>query len=175
MAARSDNAVEDVIQPHLEAVPASSLEEVVPYRQHLQSYLDGLDDLKELPLWVSHYDFNEVNVLIDKDRAVTGLIDWELSPPPPPAPPLGANFGRIHTIAGEYTGAVFDRMPADVRRAVEKKIGLVQDAVMLVTLLEAFYFGNGTAGAGDISVKSLPKFLTHRIPLVRGDEPPYGD
>jgi RIO-like serine/threonine protein kinase len=32
-------------------------------------------------LWVAHYDLNEVNVLIDEDCNVTGLVDWELSTP----------------------------------------------------------------------------------------------
>jgi hypothetical protein len=33
-----------------------------------------LEQLKELPLWVAHYDLNEVNVLIDEDCNVTGLV-----------------------------------------------------------------------------------------------------
>jgi hypothetical protein len=35
-----------------------------------------------------------------RGRSVTGLIDWELSTPKP----FGVDFGRIHTLAGEFTG-----------------------------------------------------------------------
>ncbi|KAJ5105446.1 hypothetical protein NUU61_002793 [Penicillium alfredii] len=42
----------------------------------LQGFLGKQDELKRLPLWVAHYDLNQVNVLIDDDCNVTGLIDW---------------------------------------------------------------------------------------------------
>jgi hypothetical protein len=28
-------------------------------------------------------------------------------------------------------------------------------------------------GCSQIALKALPKFLTYRIPFIRGDEPPY--
>lgn len=138
-------------------------------------------------MWVAHYDLSEVNALIDEDCQVTGLIDWELSAPRP----FGVGFGRIHSIAGEYTGgefwmpdefevaerafwnALFDGMPADTRGLSEKRIGLVQDAVILGTLLDCFIFEIKEVICGEISLKALPKFLTYRIPFIRGDEAPY--
>ena len=66
-----------------------------------------------------------MNVLIDEDCNITGLIDWELSTPVP----FGVCFNRIHTFAGEYfegefcvpdefedaeralSDVLFDRMP----------------------------------------------------------------
>ena len=91
------------MRPHLEAVLASGLEEVGPYRGLLEGFLGRLGELGRLPLWVAHYDLNEVNVLINEECEVTGLIDWELSAPRP----FGVGFGRVHTIAGEYTGGEF--------------------------------------------------------------------
>ncbi|OQE29243.1 hypothetical protein PENFLA_c004G09490 [Penicillium flavigenum] len=88
-----------------------------------------------LPLWVAHYDLNQVNALIDEECNITGLIDWELSIPLP----FGVGFGRIHTYAGEYTGGEFwvpdefedaerafwnellDGMPAETRDKLETK------------------------------------------------------
>lgn len=145
--------------------------------------------MKGLPLWVAHYDLNEVNVLIDDDCNITGLIDWELFTPLP----FEVCFGRIHTYAGEYTGGgfwvpdefedaerafwkeLFDGMPANVRDKLKGKINLVQDAVILGTLLDCLSFENGKVIVGEVSKKALPKLLTYRIPFVRGGERPYRD
>ncbi|KAG5982644.1 hypothetical protein E4U55_001624 [Claviceps digitariae] len=187
LASSSGEAVESKIRPHLKAILASPLEEIFPYRHHLESFLNKLEQFKTLPLWVAHYDLNEVNILIDDDCRVTGLVDWELSSPLP----FGVGFGRIHTLAGEYTGGEFwmpdefevaertfwtelvDGMPADVRDALTKQMVLVQDAVILGTLLDCFFFVDGQVGASSVTLKALPKFLTYRIPFIRGTEAPY--
>lgn len=128
-----------------------------------------------------------MNVLIDEDCEVTGLIDWELSTPLP----FGVGLGRIHTIAGEYTkgkfwvppefeeaergfwNGLFDGMPADVRKSLESQASLVQDAVMLGSLLDTFSYVDGQVGCGGVSLDCFPKFLTYRVPLVGGEDPPY--
>lgn len=160
-----------------------------PYRHLLQGFLDNLEQLKKLPLWVAHYDLNEVNVLIDEDCNVTGLIDWDLSSPLP----FGVSFGRIHTYAGEYTGGefwvpdefedaerafwneLFDGIPADTRDKLKGQIDLVQDAVILGTLMDCLSWENEKVIVGSVSIKALPKLLTYRIPFARGNEPPYRD
>lgn len=156
----SGEAVDGKIQPHLEAILASPLQEILPYRHQLESFLDKLEQFKQLPLWVAHYDLNDLNILIDDDCHVTGLIDWELSSPLP----FGVGFGRIHTLAGEYTGGefwmpdefevaerafwteLFGGMPADIHDALEKQMDLAQDAVILGTLLNCFIFEDGEVG-----------------------------
>ncbi|KAK3902095.1 hypothetical protein C8A05DRAFT_15803 [Staphylotrichum tortipilum] len=171
----------------LASTSADALEEVTTYRPLLQGLHGKLDELSKLPLWVTHYDLNDVNVLIDESCNITGVVDWELSVPKP----FGVGFGRIHTIAGEYTGGefwmpdefeiaerafwkeLFDGMPKKTRAVLEKDISLVQDAVILGTLLDAFFWEEGKVGCGEVTVKALPKFITYRIPLVRGNEPPY--
>lgn len=148
----SDEAVAAKVRPHLEAVLASPLDKIATYRPLLQGFLDKLDEISELPLWVSHYDLNGVNVLIDESCEVTGLIDWELSTPKP----FAVGLGLIHTLAGEYTGGefwmpdefevaerafweeLFAGMPQETRAMLEKNIDLVQDAVILGTLLDTF-------------------------------------
>lgn len=188
LASSSGEAVDTKIRPHLEAILASPLEEIDPWRGHIQSYLDKLEQFKTLPLWVSHYDLNEVNILIDEDCQVTGLIDWELSTPLP----FGVGLGRIHTIAGEYTegefwgppefeeadrgfwNELFDGMRADVRDSLKSQADIVRDAIILGTLLDTFYYIDGeVGGGGDVTLKALPKFLTYRMPFVRGNDPPY--
>ena len=183
----SDEAVNGRVRSHLEALLASPLEDIDPYRHQLQGFYDNLEQLKKLPLWVAHYDLNEVNVLVDEECNITGLIDWELSTPLP----FGVNFGRIHTYAGEYTGGefwvpeefedaerafwneLFDGMPAESRDSLEKQGDLIQDAVILGTLLDFLSFEQGKVIVGPISKKALPKLLTYRVPFVRGSAPPY--
>lgn len=187
LAENSNEAVSKTIRPHLNAILASPLQEIQPFKGTLQGFSDKLDDLMQLPLWVAHYDLNDVNVLIDDNCDVTALIDWELSSPLP----FGAGFGRIHTLAGEYTGGefwmpdefedaergfwkeLFDGMPTSIRDMLEKRIGLVQDAVTLGTLLDCFFLDNGTVGCSQVALKALPKFLTYEIPQVRGQKKPY--
>lgn len=118
---------------------------------------------------------------------MTGLVDWELSTPLP----FGICFGRIHTIAGEYGGGefcvpdefedaerafwdeLFDGMPAEIHRKLKGEMNLVQDAVILATLLDCFPFENGDVIVGQVTKKALPKLLTYQIPFIRGEAPPY--
>ena len=187
LANNSDEAVDGRIRSHLEALLASSEDDVKPYQHQLQSFVDKLEQLKELPLWVAHYDLNEVNVLIDEDCNVTGLIDWELSTPLP----FGICFGRIHTYAGEYSGGefcipeefedaerafwheLFDGMPTEIHRKLKGEMNLVQDAVILGTLLDCFAFENGKVIVGQVAKRALPKLLTYQIPFIRGQGSPY--
>ncbi|KAI1138079.1 hypothetical protein F5Y05DRAFT_385130 [Hypoxylon sp. FL0543] len=189
LAHNSNEIVMSRIRSHLDAILASSLEEVNPYKDILQSFLNRFEELAKLPLWVAHYDLNDVNVLIDEDCGVTALIDWELSTPLP----FGVGFGRIHTLAGEYTDGefwmpeefevaergfwneLFEGMSNDIRNMLEEQINLVQDAVILGTLLDCFFLENGKVGCSQIALKALPKFLTYRIPFIRGIQPPYKD
>jgi len=183
----SHKAVETKLRPHLNALLASPLEEVLPYKATAETLAKRLDEFGLLPLWVAHYDLNDVNVLIDEKCEVTALVDWELSTPLP----FGAGFGRIHTLAGEFTGGefwmpdefevaergfwteLFDGMPEHIRAMLEKRLDLVQDIIILATLLDCFFFEDGKVGVGRVALKALPKFMTYRIPFVRGQEPPY--
>ncbi|CAK7199368.1 hypothetical protein SEUCBS139899_002046 [Sporothrix eucalyptigena] len=187
----SDDALIKHVRPHLEAIVASPLTEIDPYRALCQEFLDHkLDRLAALPLWISHADLNEVNVLIDPDQdcTVTGLIDWEHSFPLP----LGLGLGRIHTLAGEYTegafwmppefveaekafwNSFFDGIPdEEVKSQVSQQLDLVQEAVLLGTLLDTFFIEDGTVGVSTVSVTALSKFLTYRLPALRDGAPPY--
>lgn len=91
------------VRPHLDAISASPLQEILPFKSALQGFADKFDELPQLPLWVAHSDFNDVNVLIDEGCEVTTLIDWELYSPLS----FGCGFGSIHTLASEYTGGEF--------------------------------------------------------------------
>ncbi|KAJ8128856.1 hypothetical protein O1611_g4777 [Lasiodiplodia mahajangana] len=187
LADNSHEAVKSKLRPHIDAILESDLERIVPYKAEIENYAKKLDEIAQLPLWVAHYDLNEVNVLINEKCEVTALIDWELSAPLP----FGVGFGRIHTIAGEYTGGefwmpdefevaergfwteLFDGMPEHIRAILEKRIDLVQDSVILGTLLDCFFLEDGKVGVSEIALKALDKLKSYRIPFVRGQEPPY--
>jgi hypothetical protein len=59
------------------------------------------------------------------------------------------------------------------REVLEANIDIAQDAVILGTILDTFFWQGGKVGCGEVSMKALPKYLTSRIPQLRGDEPPY--
>lgn len=184
MADNSHEAIESTVRPHLDAILSSSLEEILPYRARLEAFSKRLDEFGQLPLWIAHYDLNEVNVLLDENCEVTALVDWELSTPLP----FGIGFGRIHTYAGEfyfpdeYEAAergfwqgLFDDMPGKVRQTLHDRIHFVQDAILLGTLLDCFYLDNGKVGCSRVSLKALPKFLSYQVPHIRGEGKPYRD
>lgn len=72
-----------------------------------------------------------------------------------------------------FWGEMFAGMAPKARAALEEKMDLVQDAVILGTLLNAFFFENGKVGCGAETIKALPKLVTYRLPFVRGGEAPY--
>lgn len=68
---------------------------------------------------------------------------------------------------------LFASMSQKTRGMLEENIHLVQDAVILCTLSDTFYYEDKKVGCGGVSIKALPKFIAYRIPHDRGDEPPY--
>lgn len=171
----------------MSSILASSLEDIAPWKPTVERLAARFDEFAQLPLWVAHYDMNEVNVLVDDNCEVTALIDRELSTPLP----FGFGFGRIHTIAGEYTegefwvpdefeeaergfwAELFGGMPNEIRESIEGRMELVQDAVLLATLLNCFYLEDGKVGAAKVPLRALPKMMTYRLPSIRGEDKAY--
>ncbi len=187
-AASSEQVVESQLRPHLALILSSDDAHVRPFHHVAQDLLEKLDRLSLQPLFISHFDLNDVNIMVDTDCKVTGIVDWELSTPLP----FGMGFCRIHTLAGEYAERKFYMPPhfEDVERAFWQEIDhhtpdhvrsrfhadpeATQIAVTLGTLLDAFQLDEGKLGpCNPVVIESLPKLLTYRIPLVRGSSPPY--
>ena len=185
----SDLVVDQKIRPHL-ALLLSSEDNQIRRFHHTTSDLFGkLERLKMLPLYVSHFDLNDVNILVDDDCEVTGLVDWELSHPLP----FGMGFGRIHTLAGEFSEQKFympsefeeaeggfwqevrQGIPADVRKLLDDNPDIVQIAVTIGTLLDVFQVMDGKIDYSPVAIEALPKLLTYRIPFIRGSDPPYSE
>jgi hypothetical protein len=124
-----------------------------------------------------------MNIMVDENCEVSGIVDWELSSPLP----FGMGFSRIHTLAGEFSERkfrmpdgfdesergfwqeIFGGVPADVRKILDANLDVVHTAVTLGLLLGTFELEEGKIGpCNPVSVEALPKFLSYRIPLIRG-------
>ncbi|KAF2492472.1 hypothetical protein BU16DRAFT_552085 [Lophium mytilinum] len=175
--------IDNKLRPHLELLLSSPNERSYEFRDFARDLLGKLDWLQILPLFVSHFDLNDINILVDDNCEVSGLIDWELST----RLPFGMGFGRIYTLAGEYSDRkfhmppefedaekgfceeVYKGIPAEVRKSIEENPDIVQIAVTLGTLLNAFRLDDDVIGScNPVVIEALPKLLTYRIPVIRG-------
>ncbi|RDL40083.1 uncharacterized protein BP5553_00062 [Venustampulla echinocandica] len=183
----SDEVVDNKLRPRLELLLSSDDGQILPFKDMITDLLGKLDQLKTLPLFMSHFDLNELNVMLDENCEVSGMVDWEFSKPLP----FGMGFDRIHTLAGEFSEKkfhmpdefhesergfwqeVFDGVPVDLRKVLDANLDVVQMAVILGTLLGTFELEEGKIVCNPVSVEALPKFLSYRIPFIRGSDPPY--
>lgn len=173
------------LRSHLKLLLASEDPKIRLFYAVARDLLSKLDQLKNLPLFIAHFDLNGVNIVVDDNCEVSGIIDWELSTPLP----FGMGFGRIHTLAGEFSERKFymppefedaergfwqeawDGIPEDVCSHASPEA--VQIAVALGTLLNAFQLEEGKIGPfNPVVVDALPNLLTYRIPLIRGTDSP---
>ncbi|KAL8724464.1 MAG: hypothetical protein Q9166_007933 [cf. Caloplaca sp. 2 TL-2023] len=184
----SELVVERRLRPHLALLLSSEDAQICQFHHVARDLFSKLDQLKILPLFISHFDLNDVNIMVDDNCEVSGIVDWELSTPLP----FGMGFCRIHTLAGEFSEKKFHMppqfedaekvfwqeiwggIPKNVREFLHANSEAVQFAVTLGTLLDAFQLDEGKVGPyNPVVVEALPKFLTYRIPLIRGASSPY--
>ncbi|KAL9096101.1 MAG: hypothetical protein Q9165_001624 [Trypethelium subeluteriae] len=177
----SELVVNQKLYPHLGLLLASEDTNIRQFHVVARDSIGKLDQLKNLPLFITHFDLNDVNILVDNDCKVSGIVDWELSTPLP----FGMGFCRIHTLAGEFSEQKFhmppefedaergfweeiwDGIPESVRSHADPEA--VQIAVTLGTLLDAFQLEGGEIGPyNPVVIEALPKLLKYRIPLIRG-------
>ena len=95
----SELVVERKLRPHLALLLSSRDAQIRQFHYVARDLFSKLDQLKILPLFVSHFDLNHVNIMVDDNCEVSGIVDWELSTPLP----FGMGFCRIHTLAGEFS------------------------------------------------------------------------
>ncbi|KAL9024046.1 MAG: hypothetical protein Q9196_006800 [Gyalolechia fulgens] len=184
----SELVVEGRLRPHLALLLSSDDPQIGRFHSTARDLLANLDQLKNLPLFISHFDLNDVNIMVDDNCEVSGLVDWELSTPLP----FGMGLSRIQTLAGEYSEQKFYMppefeeaekafwqeiwagIPQSVCEFLHANLEAVQSAVTLGTLLDAFQIDEGKVGpCNPVVVEALPKLLTYRLPLERGASPPY--
>ncbi|KAL8942015.1 MAG: hypothetical protein Q9216_001905 [Gyalolechia sp. 2 TL-2023] len=186
----SEMVVERKLRPHLALLLASQDPQITRFHHAARVLWDQLEQLKTLRLFIAHFDLNEVNIMVDDNCEISGIVDWELSA----SLPFGAGFCRIHTLAGEFSEQNFymspqfeepekgfwqeieDGVPRDVCEFLYVNLEAVQLAVTLGILLNAFQLDEGKFGPyNPVVVEALPKLLAYHLPLKRGVSSPYLD
>ncbi|OBT47911.1 hypothetical protein VE00_01526 [Pseudogymnoascus sp. WSF 3629] len=145
--------VDSDIIPNLHKIRTLVLErdDVKRFSAFIAKLIEEAPDFKKLPLFFGHLDINEMNVLVGENAEVTGVIDWELSPPPQP---FGIACYCIQFLAGEIIDKVFrqrpefkaidrgfwagllENTPTEIRNSLEANWEAVQTAVMVGTIFK---------------------------------------
>jgi hypothetical protein len=179
MGGQSADVVDDYILPCLTDF-LKRLDDTTKFlRPHVERLIAASAGLKKLPLYFSHHDLNEMNVLVGEDYAVTGIVDWECAR----ALQFGMGLHRItDTIVAEnslgcieipdgsetaetaFWDAVLDKAP----KAVLENLEDVQNALHTGALMFAITEGHLTG-----SIKFLAGVLTYGMPQLRGDNNPF--
>jgi hypothetical protein len=144
--------------------------------------------LKKLPLFVGHFDLNDLNIHADSQGRVTGIVDWELSPAPEP---FGIALYAIHFLAGEIVDKVFRERPwfkamergfwkeligtapKPIQEIIMNNLEAVQTSVLIGILFKAMSIEGGNVIIGQASLRALPQLLRYQIPAIRGSRAAY--
>lgn len=186
----SSDVVERIIKPRLRKIKEWNTQAVKPFLADIQRLLVNADALKSLPLCTSHFDLNKVNILVQHDGVVSGIVDWELASDLP----FGMALHRIHDIAGEFClgvfempgnfeevergfwDATFDSVSTDIRKLLDVNLDAVQTSVHIGALfwaLDQEDKEDEAINSENAAYKYLAKFLTYSLPAQRGSDPPY--
>lgn len=178
----STDVVESYILPTLHRLRDGLTSFTESLRPMLATMIAAAPRLKSLPLYISHHDLNEMNVLVSRDSGeVTGIVDWEFSR----SLPFGMGLHRVtDTIVAEcfqrqlripegsadaekvFWDAVLERAP----RAVLDRLEDVQMALTIGALIFAFVEVDGRILRLDETPKSfLMGVLSYRLPQLRGE------
>ena len=187
----SASSIQDEVVAKLDKRLESARTEIDPFRDIIRDLKAQTQPcgLERLPLFCSHCDLNHMNVMVLADGEISGIIDWELSPPPQP---FGMGLHRIHDLAGEFRQGTYyeyenceemersfwselmKALPANHRETITNNLSAVQTSLTIGTIMWAFDLENEGFFSPAV-VRALPKFLTYRIPALRGNGPPYAN
>ena len=186
----SAHVVDNVIKPCLRKIQGWKSEALKPFLADIERLLHDANHLKSLPLFISHFDLNKMNILVKESGEVSGIVDWELAWDLP----FGMGLHQIHDTAGEFClgdfempedfeevergfwAAAFDGVSADVRKVLESSLDAIQTSIHLGTLfwtLDCENKDDEEISPDNVSYKYLKKVLTYRLPAQRGPDRPY--
>lgn len=183
--------VDSDIIPNLHKITlALEREDLKSFSAFITQLIEEAPALKKLPLFLGHLDINGMNVLVGEDAEITGVVDWELSPPPQP---FGVACYCIQYLAGEIISKVFrprtefeaidrafwaglvENSPAEMRECMEANWEAVQTAVMIGTVFKVFSVEGDEVSVSTISLAALPMLMRYRIPALRGEGRAYAE
>lgn len=147
-------------------------------KSHVDRLIAACPGLKKLPLYTSHHDLNEMNVLIGDDHEVSGIVDWECARDLP----FGMALHRItdtivaNNSQGElviprgsreaetaFWDAVLSIAPAIVLENLEDVQNALHVGALVFAIKEKHLEGPNP------SIDFLGGVLTYRLPQLRGD------
>jgi hypothetical protein len=184
----SAQVVDNVIIPSLQKIRAIERDDVKPFFPLIERLIKEAPRLKKLPLFVGHYDLNEMNILADDCGRVTGIVDWELSPAPQP---FGIGLYGIHFLAGGINNKIFserpiyekmergfwnalvDAVPEPMREVILSNPEAVQTSVLVGIILRVIAIEGDQVMIGDILLRALPYLMRYQIPAIRGSRAAY--
>ena len=156
-------------------------DDIEPYHSFIDKLIEDAPQLKKLPLFFSHFDLNEMNVLVADEGEISGIVDWELAL----EQLFGIDCSAIHFLAGETVNKKFGEKTAyeamergfwnalmgainpEIRSVLESNVQAIQTSVMIGTLFKV------------VSIEEEKVFISqivlirYRIPALRGTARPY--
>jgi hypothetical protein len=179
---QSADVVDSFILPCLKSFQAIITKETISLQPHVKSLIAASTGLKKLPQCFSHWDLNEMNVLIADDYTVSGIVDWECAR----NLPFGMGLHRITDtiVARNSQGqielpegskqaeqAFWNAVLIDAPEAVLQNLEAVQDALHIGALIFAIKEKHLEGPAPSSSF--LAGILTYRLPPLRGNADPF--
>jgi hypothetical protein len=181
--------VDKVIIPNLQRLRALEREDVKPLQSFIERMIEEAPRLKILPVFLGHYDLNDMNILADREGRVTGVVDWELSTAPQP---FGIGLYGIHFLAGEIIDGnfrkrpIFEEMERTFWKALLKaapgqqqiimdNLGAVQTSVLIGILFRVMTIESDSVIISEALLRALPQLMNYQIPAIRGSRAAYGN
>ena len=182
----SKDAVEKVID-HLRQIRALNEPDISQYHELIDHLITSVPQLQSLPLFYTHFDLNEMNILADQTGQITGIADWELAS----VQPFGIGCGYIHFLAGEivnkqwqersafdamergFWDSLFEHADKKIRQQLMSSLDTVQTSVVIGTLFRVFGLEGDKIMVAERLLKSLPLLTKYRIPALRGSASAY--
>jgi hypothetical protein len=182
------DVVDNIIFPHLRTLRALERDDVKPFLSFIDKMIEEAPKLRSLPLFLGHYDLNDMNVLTDGEGRVTGIVDWELSPGPQP---FGIALYCIHFLAGEiidrkfrerpsfeamergFWESLIESAPASIREMILRNLEAVQTAALIGILFRVMAIEGDQVMISPVLLKALPQLMCYQIPMIRGSRTAY--
>lgn len=99
--------IDKFIVPRLQLYLGMDEPAIDPHKSLIRDLLQRVDELRVLPMCWSHWDINSINIMVDDDGNVTGVLDWEEAY----WMPFGMNTCRLPDLAAWNRQGVLTKKP----------------------------------------------------------------
>ena len=146
---------------------------VEPYKKLIKTLLERLDDLRRLPLCLTHWDINMMNIMVTDAGNVTGILDWQAAY----WTPFGMNTCRISELAAyNFQGVLTKRSYSDkmekafwrgLFKAAPKEVRMMVSEIQLAKdiglLMSTFHDASGTPHPSQVAILNKSMDI-YRVP-----------